>query len=136
MTDRISPILVHDTVLNVAHPAWASITVDGHTFEASEPDDWRQALAIAAVTSGIIAIPPGSAPGPAWTAAARRFATIVFCSCGEHPLDPDHTDAFALHLCQGCYDLAGWENTHSDYDHDSYPDPDCPLCRPATGQEG
>lgn len=137
MTEGISPILVHDTILGVAYPACAFITVDGHTFEASEPDDWRQALAIAAVTAGTISIPAGNAPGLAWSAAARRLAFMVRCSCGKHNLDVDQPDAFGLHLCPDCYHLAGWENAHSDYDHDSYPDPDCPLCRPAAdGGEG
>ncbi|WP_327375836.1 hypothetical protein OG393_18865 [Streptomyces sp. NBC_01216] len=31
-------------------------------------------------------------------------------------------------LCDGCYELAGWENTHNDEGHEEKPDPDCPLC--------
>lgn len=35
-------------------------------------------------------------------------------------------------LCVRCYDYAGWENTHSDDNHDaegSLPDPDCMVCQ-------
>ncbi|MDH2389348.1 hypothetical protein QCN29_11195 [Streptomyces sp. HNM0663] len=37
-------------------------------------------------------------------------------------------DALGVQLCDGCFELAGWENTHSDEGHDQEPDPDCPLC--------
>ena len=136
MTEDVSSALRPDTTLGVAYPAWAFIIVDGHTFEATEPDDWRQALVIASMTGGTIAIPAGGAPGPAWCAAARRFAAMVRCSCGQHNLDPGHPDALGLHLCPGCYEQASCENAHSDFDHDNDPDPDCPICVAATGGDG
>ncbi|MFI5685842.1 hypothetical protein [Streptomyces sp. NPDC051636] len=37
-------------------------------------------------------------------------------------------DALGVQLCDGCYELAGWENTHSDEGHEERPDPYCPLC--------
>lgn len=37
-------------------------------------------------------------------------------------------DAFGARLCDGCFELAGWENTHRDEGHQEKPDPDCPLC--------
>ena len=34
-----------------------------------------------------------------------------------------------VRLCATCYDLGGWENSHSDFDHATTPDPDCPICQ-------
>jgi len=36
--------------------------------------------------------------------------------CEVRPIGSD--DAKAIELCNGCYELAGWENTHNDDDHD------------------
>ena len=37
-------------------------------------------------------------------------------------------DALGVRLCDRCFELAGWENTHSDEGHEEKPVPDCPLC--------
>ncbi|MEU5093769.1 hypothetical protein [Streptomyces sp. NPDC020996] len=37
-------------------------------------------------------------------------------------------DALSVRLCDACFELAGWENSHSDEDHKEKPDPGCPLC--------
>ncbi|WP_432034643.1 hypothetical protein [Streptomyces antibioticus] len=37
-------------------------------------------------------------------------------------------DALGVRLCDVCFELAGWENTHSDEGHEEKPEPDCPLC--------
>jgi hypothetical protein len=37
-------------------------------------------------------------------------------------------DALGVQLCDDCYDLAGWKNTHDDEAHEEHPDPECPLC--------
>jgi hypothetical protein len=34
-----------------------------------------------------------------------------------------------ISLCRGCYDLAGWENTHEDDGHDRSPVEGCPFCK-------
>jgi hypothetical protein len=67
--------------------------------------------------------------------AARAFARLVLCSCGQRTLEPDQPEALNLGLCPACYDLSGWENTHCDRDHRRNPDPDCPLCRPTASAE-
>lgn len=129
MTERISPTVVYDTALGVSYPAWALVTIDGHSFQASGPADWRQALALASMSGGTVAVPAGSAPGPAWTAAARRLAAMVGCSCcGERTLNPDNPDSLNVALCDDCYEQAGWENAHADYHHIA-PDPACPCCQ-------
>lgn len=58
---------------------------------------------------------------------------MVLCSCGKHHLDPDNGDAYGCRLCPACFDLSGWENAHSDYDHETTPDGNCPFCTTVTG---
>ena len=118
-----------DPTLGVSVPAWAVVTVGGHRFWCDELEDWRRCLALAGMAGGLVQVPVGI-PGEYWMDAARAFARLVLCSCGERTLDPDHPDALNLGLCPACYDLSGWENTHCDRDHRRNPDPDCPLCRP------
>ncbi|AWK09544.1 hypothetical protein DDQ41_12150 [Streptomyces spongiicola] len=36
-------------------------------------------------------------------------------------------DALGVRLCDGCCELTGWENVHSDEGHEEKPDPNCPL---------
>ncbi len=99
-------------------------------------------------------------PGCGWLAAA--LGTMIPCrSCGRHlrvvPVpgpgrdtvavdsegrlvfgsDSVARDALGVRLCDACFELAGWENTHSDEGHEEKPDPDCPLCgtpEPARGR--
>lgn len=50
------------------------------------------------------------------------------CSdCGK--MTRDTGDNGSVNLCPDCYELAGWENTHSDNDHKHNPDPNCPFCK-------
>ena len=90
-------------------------------------------------------------PGSGWVQAA--LATVIPCRvCGRRlRVTPVHgsdgatvavdsegrvvfgsgsvaRDALGVRLCDDCYELAGWENTHSDAGHEEKPDPDCPLC--------
>jgi hypothetical protein len=130
--DDISTETVHDTQLGVSYPARAVIWVDDiYCFEASEPADWRAVLRRAGIAGGTILIPDNGTPGDAWCEADLRLARMVRCSCGDTYLDPDKPDAFAVYLCEPCYQQAGWENYHSDNSHDHQPDPgNCPLCEP------
>lgn len=124
--DYISPRTVTDPDFGITHPEIAVITLDGHSFEASDQGDWRNVLTLASrgVTVGAV---PGGAPATAWTTAAKRFARMVVCSCGLANLDPD-AEGFDCYLCPSCYDRSGWENAHSDEAHDDQPDPQCPIC--------
>jgi hypothetical protein len=125
--DRISATIVADDLYGVSYPERAVIWVGPYCFEASEPADWRAVLRRAGMSGGTILIPDNGTPGDAWCEADLRLARMVICSCGDHHLDPD-TDGFDCLLCERCYRDAGWENTHSDNDHDRHPDPDCPIC--------
>lgn len=56
----------------------------------------------------------------------RKPSTCIDCGrkLTSSTRTPDHTD-----LCSFCFDLAGWENTHSDYGHDmTNRDENCPFC--------
>ncbi|WP_236244268.1 hypothetical protein [Streptomyces sp. CC210A] len=100
--------------------------------------------AAALLCSGVVT------PGSEWVDAA--FATAIPCRvCGRRlrvaqvrgtdgsvAVDSEgrlmfgsgsvSRDALGVRLCDGCYELAGWENAHSDEGHEDKPDPDCPLC--------
>ncbi|MEU9576274.1 hypothetical protein [Streptomyces chilikensis] len=88
-------------------------------------------------------------PGAKWV--ARALATPIPCrQCGKRlkvtvaggaaapeldatgrlQLGPDSAtkDELGSRLCDGCYELAGWENDHSDGAHDD-PHPECPFCQ-------
>ncbi|MFI1733991.1 hypothetical protein ACH40E_33220 [Streptomyces acidicola] len=63
------------------------------------------------------------APGPGGsTVAVDSEGRLVFGSGSVS------RDALGARLCDDCYELAGWENTHTDEDHEAEPDPQCPLC--------
>ena len=48
--------------------------------------------------------------------------------CGKQTRDTGAGEA-GCGLCAGCYEMAGWENAHSDRDHQTNPDPACPICK-------
>jgi hypothetical protein len=125
--DHISATTVTDDLHGVSYPQRAVIWVGPHSFEASEPADWQAVLQRAGMSGGTILIPDNGTPGDAWREADLRLARLVICSCGDHHLDPD-TEGFDCLLCARCYTEAGWENTHSDNNHDRHPDPHCPIC--------
>ena len=125
--DQISATIVADDTYGVSYPEQAVIWVGPYCFEAAEPADWRAVLRRAGMSGGTILIPDNGTPGDAWCEADLRLARMVICSCGDHHLDPD-TEGFDCLLCERCCTDAGWENTHSDNDHDHHPDPDCPIC--------
>lgn len=52
--------------------------------------------------------------------------------CGHRTRQTGRGDNEYVGLCAPCYDYAGWENTHSDNDHASTPDPNCPVCQGIT----
>ncbi len=131
--DTISAELVFDRTLGVSYPTSAVIWIDGiYCFTANEPADWRAALHRAGMAGGTVLIPDDGPPGDAWCEADLRMARLARCSCGA-PLDPDD-EGFSVLLCEDCFTEAGWENAHSDNDHDSDPHPDCPLCAQDDGQ--
>jgi hypothetical protein len=129
--DQISNTLVADHLYHVSYPEQAVIWVGPYCFEAAEPADWRAVLRRAGMSGGTILIPDNGTPGDAWCQADLRLARLVICSCGYHHLDHD-TDGFNCLLCERCYTAAGWENTHSDNDHDHHPEPSCPICNHAS----
>jgi hypothetical protein len=86
--DFVSADRVSDPHHGVSHPVKAVIWIGRYAFEASEPADWDQALRIAAMSAGTVAIPATGVPGSAWWAGARRLARLVLCSCGAAYLDP------------------------------------------------
>ncbi len=47
-------------------------------------------------------------------------------NCGE-TTQSSH-DSVGIDLCTKCYELAGWENEHSDRNHKEKPNADCPIC--------
>ncbi|MFE0642120.1 hypothetical protein ACFW2Y_11010 [Streptomyces sp. NPDC058877] len=115
----------------------------------SEDGELPPERAAALLSSGVVA------PGVAWVAAALA-AEIPCRVCGRRlvvnpvrgadggtvAVDGEgrlvfgsgsvSRDALGVRLCDDCYELAGWENTHSDEGHEEGPDPDCPLCGGAT----
>ena len=60
----------------------------------------------------------------------NRFAKGSGCYkcriCGK--LTRKTGDGAEVLLCESCYDLAGWENAHSDENHKKYPNEHCPFC--------
>ena len=62
-----------------------------------------------------------------------RFAPRSGCykcrDCGKLTRDTGHGEG-SVRLCRKCYELAGWENIHSDKGHDEpgKSDPRCPIC--------
>lgn len=51
-------------------------------------------------------------------------------SCDKDlPIGEWTRDSAGVDLCEKCYDYAGWENEHSDYDHENHPNADCPICK-------
>lgn len=68
--------------------------------------------------------------------ARNKGRTGIICTdCGVRKIDratQGHDSAF----CTPCFDFAGWENTHSDFDHENLTpeDPEregCPVCDPS-----
>lgn len=54
--------------------------------------------------------------------------------CGTRPVDPN-TQGRDSTMCTECFDYAGWENTHSDENHNASPEADtirtgCLVCHP------
>lgn len=129
--DEISATIVFDRTLGVSYPRRAVIWVGPYSFEATDPVDWRATLRRAGMSGGTILIPSNGTPSEAWREADQRMARLVLCSCGDEHLDPG-SEGFSVLLCDRCYVEAGWENCHSDNDHDTSPDPDCPLCQQTT----
>jgi hypothetical protein len=73
-----------------------------------------------------------------------RQAQITCQVCGRKASPPEGT--LGIELCQPCYDYAGWENTHSDYSHESktakaeygkeYGHQDnCPVCQGISAEQ-
>jgi hypothetical protein len=59
----------------------------------------------------------------------QRGSGVYTCQeCGKRTRATGRGDCEHVQLCGECYDLAGWENLHSDRDHENHPDPDCPIC--------
>lgn len=62
--------------------------------------------------------------------ASAREQSYECYVCGESkPYDQWDNDSLSTELCSSCYEEAGWENTHSDEDHENNPDPNCPICK-------
>ena len=58
----------------------------------------------------------------------RVGSGVYVCqSCGKRTRDVG--DGANVRLCLACYDLAGWENAHSDENHSENPNPNCPVCK-------
>jgi hypothetical protein len=83
VTVTASTEMVTDPTYGTSHPANATVAIGPHLFEADEPADWQQIMQLAGIRHGVVAIPPGSPPGPAWMEAANHFARMVRCSCGN-----------------------------------------------------
>lgn len=60
--------------------------------------------------------------------AARDLKFNCYCCTRDLPITSFDRDSSGVDLCGQCYEYAGWENTHSDYDHENHPDKDCPVC--------
>jgi hypothetical protein len=61
------------------------------------------------------------------TAARERKYHCYVCK-QDKPISEWSRDSSGCDLCEPCYDYAGWENSHSDNDHEHHPDPECPVC--------
>lgn len=55
--------------------------------------------------------------------------------CGAKSRDKHDNGHGGCNLCEDCYDLAGWENQHSDDGHEVNPDADCPICQKNKAEE-
>lgn len=61
-------------------------------------------------------------------ASAHLVLEMKCMDCGVNNLDP-RDEACSNEMCAECYELAMWENTHSDEGHDAdNVDPECPHC--------
>jgi len=58
----------------------------------------------------------------------RKGSAVYSCRiCQKRTRETGGSESF-VGLCADCYELAGWENTHDDDDHENNPEEDCPLC--------
>lgn len=67
-------------------------------------------------------------PVHGWPVKDLRTVAGQCSECGVYPSSSGNR------LCEGCFDYVGWENTHSDHDHETLNNTttsaDCPVCRP------
>jgi DNA-directed RNA polymerase subunit RPC12/RpoP len=62
----------------------------------------------------------------------QRGSGVYVCgNCGKRTRDTEGEGDVGM--CFKCYERGGWENTHSDNDHEHDPDPNCPVCQEAAG---
>lgn len=58
----------------------------------------------------------------------QRGSGVYTCRCcGKQTRETGQCES-SCELCLACYEESGWENTHSDNDHENNPDPGCPIC--------
>lgn len=61
---------------------------------------------------------------------ARKLCTVCNTRAVGTGGGDDADSARSLGECNPCYTEGGWENSHSDEDHDSEPNPHCWICHP------
>lgn len=65
---------------------------------------------------------------------SRRNVIAKCRNCGrryQSHLSDAAVEVGGIGVCPDCWERAGWENEHSDRDHRTKPDPDCPICQEA-----